>query len=111
MHRLLLELLFAITVYCKISQTTTSTLCRTQSLSPFCNRCPHHHNLFCCRTDIIISLILIFTWSSLTLTSHIHLIILISAYWTAASFSFLRARSHFHATWYLSHNCSTVSLY
>jgi len=47
---------------------------------------------------------------SCSLMPHIHLTILISACWSATSFSFLQARSHFHATYYFTHTCCTVSL-
>ena len=61
-----------------------------QSLSSFCNTCPCCHNLFCCSTVIIISFIhsLYLSTLSFTLMPHIHLIILISAVWSATSFSF-----------------------
>jgi len=65
---------------------------------------PYHRNLFCCSTKImsfIPSLPLNSTWSSFTLTPHIHLTILISSCWNA--------RSHFCATYYFAHNCCTVN--
>jgi len=55
-------------------------------------------NLFCCSADVISS-------NDLILVSHLCLLMchLIS------SFS-LQARSHFHATYYFTHNCCTVSV-
>jgi len=66
----------------------------TQSVSSFCNACPCHHNLFCCGIKIIssipsLSLNSLLGTLSFTLTLHIHLTILISAHWSATSFSFL----------------------
>jgi len=66
----------------------------TQSVSSFRSTCPYHRNLFCCSINIISSIpslslnSLLGTLSS-TLTLHIHLTILISARWSATSFSFL----------------------
>ena len=66
----------------------------TQSVSSFCNTCPYHRSLFCCSSKTISSMpslslnSLLGTLSS-TLTSHIHLTILISAHCSATSFSFL----------------------
>jgi len=57
----------------------------TQSVSSFCNTCPYHRNLFCYSINIIspipsLSLnSLLGTLTSLTLSLHIHLTILISA--------------------------------
>jgi len=87
----------------------------TQSLSSFHSTCPYHRNHFCCSTKIISSnrslpLNSLCATVSFTLSPHIHLIIIISAQWSATSFSFLRARSHFHATYYFAHNCCTNSL-
>jgi len=51
--------------------------------------CPYCRNLLCCSTEITSSnpsLCQLFTF---TLTSHIHLTILILAHWSATSFSFL----------------------
>ena len=66
----------------------------TQSLSSFRSTCPYHRNLFRCSTEIMSS-----NWSlplnsllgtlSCNFTPHIHLTILISALWSATSFSFL----------------------
>jgi len=66
----------------------------TQLASSFRNTCPYHCNLFCCSINIIssipsLSLNSLLGTLSLTLTLHIHLTILISARWSAASFSFL----------------------
>jgi len=65
-----------------------------QSLSSFCSTCPYHHNLFCCSTKIMssnpsLSLNPLLRTLSCSLMSHIHLTILISARWSATSFSFL----------------------
>jgi len=65
----------------------------TQSVSSFRNTCPYHwyySNLFCCSINIISfipSLSLNSLLGSFTLTLHIHLTILISARWSATSFS------------------------
>jgi len=66
----------------------------TQSVSSFLSTCPYHHNLFCCSINIISSIPSLSLNSlpgtlSFTLTLHIHLTILISALWSAISFSFL----------------------
>ena len=66
----------------------------TQSLSSYRNTCPYHRNLFCCSTEIMssnpsLSLNFLLQILSFTLTSHIHPTILISARWSASSFSFL----------------------
>jgi len=70
----------------------------TQYLSSFRSTCPYHRNLFCCSTRIMSSnpsrLILVSVNSllgtlSCSLMPHIHLTILISALWSATSFSFL----------------------
>ena len=47
---------------------------------------------------------------SCSIMPHIHLTILASARWSATSYSFLWARSHFHATYCFAHNCCTISL-
>jgi len=65
----------------------------TQSLSSFCHACSYHRNLFCCSTEIILSILSLSLNSllgtlSFTLTSHIHLTIFISAHRSATSFSF-----------------------
>jgi len=67
----------------------------TKSVSSFHNTCPYHRNLFCCSINIYIAYSYSFLLNSLlgtlsfTLTIHIHLTILISARWSATSFSFL----------------------
>ena len=77
----------------------------TQSSSSFHNTCPSHHSLFCCNTIFFIysfkkiSLHSLFGNLSFTLMPHIHLTILISAGWSANSFSFL--------TWIMKIVCRT----
>jgi len=66
----------------------------TQPVSSFHNTCPYHRNLFCCSINIIssipsLSINSLLGTASFTLTLHIHLTILISARWSATSFSFL----------------------
>ena len=66
----------------------------TQSVSSFRNTCPYYRNLFCYSISIIsfipsLSLNSLLGALSFTLTLHIHLTILISACWSATSFSFL----------------------
>jgi len=66
----------------------------TQLVSSFRSTCPYHPNLFCCSINIIsslpsLSLNSLLGTLSFTLTLHIHLTILISARWSATSFSFL----------------------
>ena len=56
----------------------------TQSFSSFHSTCPYHRNLFCCTTEIMssntsLSLNPLLGTPSCSLTSHIHLTILISA--------------------------------
>jgi len=68
----------------------------TQSLSFFHNTCPYRRNQFCCSIKIMpsnpsLSLNSLLGMLSFILTSHIHLITLISARWSATSFSFLTA--------------------
>jgi len=65
--------------------TSYSILFFTQSLSSFRNTCPYHRNLFCCSINIILSIPSLSLYSlvgtlSFTLTLHIHLTILISAF-------------------------------
>ena len=65
----------------------------TQSLSSFRNTCPYHRNLFCCSSDVMstipsLSLNSLFETLSFNYMPHIHLTILISALWSAISFSF-----------------------
>jgi len=66
----------------------------TQSLSSFWSTCPYHHNLFCCSTEIMssnpsLSLNPLYGTLSCSLMPHIHLTILVSACWSATSFSVL----------------------
>jgi len=66
----------------------------TQPVSSFRNTCPYHRDLICCSINIIssipsISLNSLLETLSFTLTLHIHLTIVISARWSATSFSFL----------------------
>jgi len=66
----------------------------TQSLSSIRNICPYHRNLFRCSTKIMssnpsLSLNPLLGILSCRFTPHIHLTILISARWSATSFSFL----------------------
>jgi len=68
----------------------------TQSSSYFRSTCPYNHNLFCCSTEIISSNPGLFLnpyleLLSCSLTPPIYLTILISAHWSATSFSFLMA--------------------
>jgi len=64
----------------------------TQSLC-FCNTCQYHRNLFCCINIISsipsLSLNSLLRTLSFTLALHVHPTILISARWSATSFSFL----------------------
>ena len=67
-----------------------------QSVSSFRSTCPYHHNLFCCSINIIspipsLSLNSLLGTLSFALTLHIHLTkcVLISARFSATSFSFL----------------------
>ena len=65
----------------------------TQSLSSFLSICPYHCNLFCCSTKMMssnpsLSLSTLYL-ESCSLMPHIHSTILISARWSATSFSFL----------------------
>ena len=66
----------------------------TQSSSTFCSTCPYHRSLFCCNTNAMssipsLSLSSLLGDLSFSLTPHIQLTILISACWSATSFSFL----------------------
>jgi len=66
----------------------------TQSLSSFCSTFPYRHNLFFCSMEIMSSNLVSLSTLYLELLScslmpHIHLTILISARWSATSFSFL----------------------
>jgi len=65
----------------------------TQSLSYFRNTCPYHRNLFRCSTEIMssnpsLSLNTLLGILSCSFMPHIYLTILISACWSATSFSF-----------------------
>ena len=66
----------------------------SDKLGSLSNTCPYHRNLFCCSINIIssvpsLSLNSLLGTLSFTLTLHIYLTILISARWSATSFSFL----------------------
>jgi len=67
----------------------------THSLSSFRSTCLYHRNLFCCSTEIKMSSKLSLSLNRLlgtlscSLVPHIHLTILISALWSATSFSFV----------------------
>jgi len=78
----------------------------TQLLSSFHSICTYHRNLFCCSTEIMSSN------PSLSLNPLLGTLscVLISARWSTTSFSFLWARSYFHATYYFAHNCCTICL-
>ena len=65
-----------------------------RSSSSFCHTCPYHHSLFCCNTSAMsftpnLSLSSLLGNLSFSLTSDIHLTILVSARWSATTFSFL----------------------
>ena len=66
----------------------------TQSSSSFRNTWPYQRSLFCCNTNVMsstssLSLSSLLGSLSFSLTPHIHLTILISARWSATTFSFL----------------------
>jgi len=66
----------------------------TQPSSSFHSTCPYHRRLFCCNTNATSSIPNLSLSSSLgnlsfSLMQHTHLIILISAHWSATSFSSL----------------------
>ena len=66
----------------------------TQTSSSFRSTCPYQHTLFCCNTNDMssipsLSLSSLLGILSFNLTPHIHLTILISARWSATTFSFL----------------------
>jgi len=79
------------------TRTTPVVKCYTPQrralfVSSFRSPCPYHRNLFCCSINIIssipsLSLNSLLGTLTFTLTLHIHLTILISARWSAASFS------------------------
>jgi len=88
-----LQVFFALTLDLAPS-TSYSIHFFTQSLSCFCSTCLYHRNLFCCSTEIMSSnpshsLNPLLGTLSYSLMPHIHLTILISARWSATSFSFL----------------------
>jgi len=89
----------------------------TQSVSFFLQHTPIPLQPVCCSTKSLSTLldtvmclvgrkILLNRSNSLNVT-----FILISAGWSATSFSFWQARSHFHVVYYFAHNCCTTSLY
>jgi len=91
-HSLTLHVLFGLPLGLEPS-TSYSIHFITQSVSSFRSTCPYHRNLFCCSINIIssihsLSLNFLLGTLSFTLTLHIHLTILISACWSATSFSF-----------------------
>jgi len=70
----------------------------TQSLSSFRNTCPYHCSLLCCSTEIMssnlsLSLNPLLGILSCSFTLHIHLTTLISACWSATSFSLLTGQA------------------
>ena len=71
------------------------TLCiSSPSHHLFCNTFPYRRSLFCCNTSVMSSICNLFFSCllgnlSFTLMLHIHLTILISARWSATTFSFL----------------------
>jgi len=88
----------------------------TQSVSSFRNTCPYHRNLFCCSTNVISSIPSLSRNSllgtlSFTLTLHIHLTILISARWSATSFSFLTGQVSLSCSSFLSEGETLPSLF
>jgi len=87
-----------------------------QSLSSVCNICPYHHKLFCCSIEIMssnlsLSLERNTTWNSVFYLnmSHIHLAILVSACWSATSFSFPTDWVS-HVAYYFAHLLYSLSL-
>jgi len=69
----------------------------TQSLSSFRSTCPYHRNLFRCSTEMMSSnsslrISSLLGTLSCNFTPHIYLTILISAVWSATSFSFLTSQ-------------------
>ena len=77
----------------------------TQSLSSLHNTCPHHRNLFRCSakimpSNLIHSLNPLLGILSCIFTPHIHLTILISARWSATSFSVMTGQ--------VSHPCNIL---
>jgi len=83
------------------------------------NRCllfaAHAHTIATCfavvprlSSNLSLSLNPLFGTQSCSFTPHIHLTILISARWSATSFSFLTGQVSL--TYYFAHNCHTISL-
>jgi len=88
----------------------------------FSQHMPYHRNLFCCSIDIMpsipsLSLNFLLGTLSFTLTPHIHMTILISARWSATSFSFLTGQVSLHynillrtqAIWILASTAASAS--
>jgi len=100
------------------SSTSHSIHFFIQSLSSFRNTRPYCCKMFCCSTKIMspisnLPLSSLLGNLSFTLVSHIYLTIVISARWSATSFSFRTgqvSRSHFHATYCFAHNYCTTFL-
>ena len=68
----------------------------TQPLSSFCSTCPYHCSLFCCSTEIMscnpsLSLNPLLGTLSCSWIPHIHVTVVISAWWSATSL-YLRPR-------------------
>ena len=85
------------------SSTSYSVHFFTQSSSSFRSTCPYQRSMFCCNTNAMsstpsLSLSSLLGNLSFSLMPHIHLTVLISAHWSATTFSFLTGRSHFHAS-------------
>ena len=85
----------------------------TQSSTSFRNTWPYQRSLFCCSTNAMsstpsLSLSSLLGSLSFSLRPHIHLTILISAHWSATTFSFFTGQAHFHATCCFSHNYCTT---
>ena len=90
-------------------------VCHPPFYTPYVSS-PDHYLLFTAHAHTITTEIMssnpCLTLSSLlsfTLTSYVHLTILISATEVPSHFLFLQAMSHFHATYYFAHNCCTKS--
>ena len=87
--------------YSRLRHTVTNLLSSALEaylLTSFRNTCPYHCNLFCCSVKItssvpILSLNSLLGTLSFTLILHIQLTILISARWSATSFSFLTGQA------------------
>jgi len=87
-----------------------------KSLSSFRSTCSYHRNLFCCSNTEIMS-----SNPSLSLNLYLELYLVAwrhTSNWPFSSlpsevpphFPFLKARSHFHETYYFAHNCCTTYL-